>query len=74
MDFPSKSELIANRFDGDIDKIRENLGVDSLEYLTIEEMLDAMIDHAPESFCTACFSGEYPTKTDKNFCKEAYDL
>ncbi|MFA8343316.1 MAG: amidophosphoribosyltransferase, partial [Rhodothermaceae bacterium] len=30
MDFPSKEELIANRFSQDIEKIREHLGVDSL--------------------------------------------
>ncbi len=59
MDFPSKEELIANRFES-IEKIREHLGVDSLEYMTEEEMPDSMIDHTPEEFCTACFSGNYP--------------
>ncbi|MCF6268167.1 MAG: amidophosphoribosyltransferase [Melioribacteraceae bacterium] len=59
MDFPSKEELIANRFES-IEKIREHLSVDSLEYMTEEEMLDSMIDHTPEEFCTACFSGNYP--------------
>jgi amidophosphoribosyltransferase len=59
MDFPSREELIANRFES-IEKIRDYLGVDSLEYMTEEELLDSMIDHTPEEFCTACFSGNYP--------------
>jgi amidophosphoribosyltransferase len=73
MDFPSKEELIANRFDGDLKKMEEYLGVDSLEYMKIDEMLEAMVDHAPDNFCTACFSGDYPTKINTNFEKEAYD-
>jgi len=73
MDFPSKNELIANKFDGNIEEIQNYLGVDSLEYLTIEEMLEAMVDHKPEHFCTACFSGKYPTEVDFNTVKEEYE-
>ncbi len=73
MDFPSRGELIANKFNTEIDKIREFLEVDSLEYLTIDEMLEAMVDHEKENFCTACFSGEYPIKVDNNIIKEIYD-
>jgi amidophosphoribosyltransferase len=73
MDFPSKDELIANRFDGDLSKMKDYLGVDSIEYMTIDEMLEAMVDHAPNDFCTACFSGDYPTNINANFAKEEYD-
>ena len=59
MDFPSKEELIANRFK-DVKSMAEYLGVDSLEFMSEDEMLDSMIDHAPSEFCTACFSGDYP--------------
>ncbi len=72
MDFPSKEELIANKFNN-VEEIRAYLGVDSLEYMTIEEMLKGMIDHAPEDFCTACFSGKYPTEIDTTYTKEYYD-
>ena len=74
MDFPSKEELIANRFEGDYIKIGEYLGVDSLEYMTQDQMLEAMVDHTPDNFCTACFSGEYPIKVNKNFEKSVYEL
>ena len=73
MDFPSKDELIANRFDNDVERIREYLDVDSLEYLTKDEMLDAMVDHPREHFCTACFTGEYSVKIDRGFDKNEYD-
>ncbi len=72
MDFPSKDELIANKFNN-VKEIEKYLNVDSLEYLTIDEMLEAMVDHAPNDFCTACFSGNYPTNIDKKYTKEYYD-
>jgi amidophosphoribosyltransferase len=70
MDFPSKGELIANKFES-IEDIRKYLDVDSLEYLTIDEMLEAMVDHKPEDFCTACFSGQYPIPVEKGITKES---
>lgn len=73
MDFPSMNELIANKFHRNIEEIRNYLEVDGLEYLTIEEMLDAMVDHKHSDFCTACFSGNYPVKVDNKFYKEEYD-
>ncbi len=73
MDFPSKEELVANKFNGNVEEIKNYLEVDSLEYLTIDEMLEAMVDHEPEHFCTACFSGKYPTKVDFNTVKEEYE-
>lgn len=73
MDFPSKDELIANKFNKDIKSIASYLEVDSLEYLTIDEMLEAMIDHKPSDFCTACFSNEYPLKVNTKIRKDEYD-
>ncbi|MBN1637821.1 MAG: amidophosphoribosyltransferase [Ignavibacteriales bacterium] len=73
MDFPSTEELIANRFNKNIKEIEKYLGVDSLEYLTLNELLEAMVDHPKESFCTACFSGVYPYKIETDLIKEEYD-
>ena len=73
MDFPSREELIANQHQ-DIKGIENYLNVDSLEYLTKEEMLEAVSEAGTENFCTACFSGEYPTQVDVNFRKEIYEL
>jgi amidophosphoribosyltransferase len=74
MDFPSGEELIANQMHRNIKEIQKYLGVDSLEYLTIDEMLEAVSEANSENFCTACFSGDYPTLIDTNFKKEIYEL
>jgi amidophosphoribosyltransferase len=63
MDFPTQEELIASRLKGDIEAIRQELGVESLGYLSVEKLLES----APKnlSFCTACFTGNYPTPIDE---------
>lgn len=73
MDFPSRNELIAHKLNRDIKKIGDYLHVDSIEYMTIDEMLESMVDHAPDEFCTACFSGIYPTAIKKDANKEVFD-
>jgi amidophosphoribosyltransferase len=74
MDFPSKEELVANNFNSNIEEIGKHLGVDSLEYLTIDEMLEAVSEAGKDNFCYACFSGKYPTEVDHTFKKEIYEM
>ncbi|MBK7979617.1 MAG: amidophosphoribosyltransferase [Ignavibacteriae bacterium] len=74
MDFPSEEELIANKFNGNIKEIEKYLGVESLNYMSLDQMLEAMVDHKPEDFCTACFSGNYPVSVNTNFEKSAYEI
>ncbi len=57
IDFPTPDELIANR--KSVAEIREFLGLDSLAYLSLEDMLAAM-PLPGDCFCTACFTGKYP--------------
>lgn len=64
MDFPSREELIANDYDSE-EKIGEALGVDSLHYLTIEKLIEAVPKDEGVNYCTACFTGEYPVEYDK---------
>jgi amidophosphoribosyltransferase len=56
IDMPTREELIAA--DQTTDQIQRKLGVDSLGYLSLEGMLNA-VDPAT-TFCSACFSGSYP--------------
>ncbi len=74
MDFPSKEELFANNFNSNIKEMGKYLGVDSLEYLTNDEMLEAVSEAGKDNFCHACFSGKYPTNVDLNFKKEIYEI
>ncbi len=59
IDIPTRSELIASSHT--IEEIRKYLRVESIEYLTRENML-AAIDRPEMHFCTACFSGGYPVE------------
>nr|MCU0618900.1 amidophosphoribosyltransferase [Gemmatimonadaceae bacterium] len=58
IDTPRRSELIAATMS--VDEIATNLGVDSLGYLSVDGMLEA-VPGGPTGFCHACFSGDYPT-------------
>lgn len=72
IDFHRASELIANKYKS-VAKIRDYLGVDSLGYLSLEGMLRCLI-HAPQNYCTACWTGKYPVEVEKfrgKFCLEA---
>jgi amidophosphoribosyltransferase len=57
IDFPTKKELVASKHD--IAWIRDFIGADSLEYLSLKGMLNSM-PLPKENFCTACFTGKYP--------------
>jgi amidophosphoribosyltransferase len=74
MDFPSKDELVANRCGGDVEKIRQELGVDSLGYLSLEKLLASVPHTSGANYCTACFSGEYPTKIETGNSKDEYEM
>jgi amidophosphoribosyltransferase len=57
IDTPTRAELPAANHT--IEEIREFLGADSLAYLTLENLVEAI--GAPEAgFCDACFTGSYP--------------
>lgn len=73
MDFPSRDELIANRYDGDEKRIGKELGVDTLRYLSMEKLLEAAPKKNGASYCTACFSGNYPVDIDTGASKNVND-
>ncbi|MCH8927638.1 MAG: amidophosphoribosyltransferase [Candidatus Marinimicrobia bacterium] len=70
LDFPSTEELIAGKMS--VDEIKEYLGVDSLHYLSTENMLGAT-SKDPSEFCSACFTGEYPIKVNEKQDKEIFE-
>jgi amidophosphoribosyltransferase len=57
IDTPTRAELIAATHS--VEDIRAYLGVDTLEYLSLDEMIDAT--GRRNEWCHACFSGDYPT-------------
>jgi amidophosphoribosyltransferase len=70
MDFPSRQELIANHHP-DVESIGRALGVDSLAYLSVEGLLDAVPKEEGIGYCTACFTGEYPVEIELDMSKFA---
>ncbi len=73
MDFPSKEELIANQHNLNVESIREELGVDSLKYLSEEGLLNSAPQEDGIGYCTACFTGNYPVQIDLGATKLAFE-
>jgi amidophosphoribosyltransferase len=59
VDTPSKKQLIAAN--KSIEEIREYIGADSLGYLSLEGLKRACGDGEKTTYCTACYTGKYPT-------------
>jgi amidophosphoribosyltransferase len=70
MDFPTPSELIANQCGGDVAKIGEALGVDSLAYLSVDDLVASAPQDQGQHYCTACFSGRYPVDIEAGQSKD----
>ena len=58
VDTPHRQDLIASRMT--VEDIRQYIGVDTLGYLSLEGMLDA-IGLDTSKTCSACWTGKYPT-------------
>jgi amidophosphoribosyltransferase len=58
VDTPHRQDLIASRMT--TEEVREYIGADSLGYLSLEGMLEAIGIDSTGS-CTACWNGNYPT-------------
>ena len=55
IDTPSKNELISSTHE--LEEIRQEIGADSLAFISLEGMLNAL---GGTNFCKGCFNGEYP--------------
>jgi amidophosphoribosyltransferase len=63
IDFPDPKELLANNYS--MDEIRQFLNVESIGYLSEEGLLRAVSAFKKEDYCTACFTGKYPTAVEE---------
>ncbi|MEX0683648.1 MAG: amidophosphoribosyltransferase [Dehalococcoidia bacterium] len=57
IDMATQWELIASS--QEVEGIRQHIGADSLAYLSLDGLMRA-VEQPKDSFCTACFTGEYP--------------
>jgi len=67
IDFPDRNKLMAANHS--VEAIRDYLNADSLHYLTPEGMVKA-VGLPKESFCLACWDGNYPVEYDPATDKE----
>ena len=71
IDTPSRQNLVASTHT--VDQIRELVSADSLGFITIDGMLEAVsYNKKCSGFCSACFDGDYPAgrpACDKNIKK-----
>jgi len=61
IDFPDRNKLMAANYS--IDEICKYLNADSLAYLSMEGMVQAT-GLGKETFCRACYDGDYPVPYD----------
>jgi amidophosphoribosyltransferase len=60
VDTPNKQDLIAANFS--VEEIRQFIEADSLAYLSLEGLEQACDGGEGNRFCTACYTGNYPTQ------------
>jgi amidophosphoribosyltransferase len=61
VDMGHDDDLIAGRLS--IDEMREHIGADSLAFLSLDGMMQAITDQASaddDGYCNACYTGKYP--------------
>ena len=69
-DIDDKNKLIANHHT--VEEIAEIIGVDSLGYLSVEDVVK-LADNTQGGFCTACFGGGYPTAVPQDSGKDRFE-
>ena len=70
-DIDKKDKLIANIKTKE--EIRLDIGVDSLEYLDLENLKEIAKGSNMEDFCFGCFTGEYPIEVPKTLDKDVFE-
>jgi len=74
IDTPTREELIGSNLD--VEEIGRYMGVDTIHYLSLEGMRRAVggrqmtSEEVTERFCSACFTGEYPTPLYEEYAKD----
>ncbi|KAJ8767135.1 hypothetical protein K2173_013532 [Erythroxylum novogranatense] len=71
VDTPSSEELISNRMS--VEEIRHFIGCDSLAFLPFDSLKN-LLGKDSDSFCYACFSGNYPVKPTEQKVKRVGDF
>jgi len=69
VDMGTNDDLIATHLT--VDQIRQEMGADTLVYLSLEGMMSAV--GRSSGYCNACFTGKYPFPVDLNATKTGFE-
>lgn len=70
-DIDNKENLIANG--RSVEEIREIIGADTLEYLSLDNLNEIAKGCNIDGFCTGCFTGKYPIEVPKEIKKDRFE-
>ncbi len=56
-----------------VEEIRQQIGVDSLEYLSLENLRKIAENSNMKSFCEGCFTNQYPVEVPKEVHKDKFE-
>jgi amidophosphoribosyltransferase len=72
IDFSTKGELIAASHS--VQEIRDFIGLDSLNYLSVDGLLEAAgVKANDHPYCLACFNGDYPVRFSDEVRKDCFE-
>lgn len=72
IDVSTHAEIIASRKSRD--EIRDEIGADSLTYLSVDKMHDVYHQFGSKGQCDACFTGNYPIDIEEAILPQEKDL
>ena len=70
-DVDKRENLIA--YGKTVEEIRQEIGADTLEYLSLESLKEITKSCKMNGFCDGCFTGKYPIEVPKNIYKDKFE-
>ncbi len=70
-DVDKRENLIA--YGKTVEEIRQEIGADSLEYLSLESLRKITKDCRVDGFCNGCFTGKYPIEVPEDIDKDRFE-
>lgn len=70
-DVHDKEKLIS--YNKTLEEVRKEIGADSLEFLSLENLKEITKDSEVKGLCTGCFTGKYPIEVPKDTQKDTFE-
>lgn len=70
-DIDNKESLVMNN--RTVEDVRQLIGADSLEYLSLDSLKEITKDCHIKNLCTGCFTGKYPVEVPKEINKNSFE-